>query len=220
LNENFPGDHQWYGVPFPGTYLIDEKGTVRAKYFEEDHRERYTASNIIFRQLGLESGETVGEAETSHLKIRYSASDRVLRSGSRTVLILDVILKPGLHVYAPEVTGSYIPIEWKIKPSGAVLPYNIDFPASQNMHLPAVQETLPVYSGTFRLTRDLTIGQGREIRSFLTTDGELAVEGIFRYQACDDKFCYPPKTIPLKWIFGVERHDAQRSPENLRRQKK
>jgi len=217
LNENFPREHIWYGVPFPGTYMIDEGGTILAKYFEEDHRERFTASNIIFRQFGVQSGDKVGEAETSHLKIRYSASDQVLRSGSRTVLLLDVILKPGLHVYAPEVTGSYIPIEWRISKSAAILPYDTSFPASENLHLPAVQETLPVYSGTFRLTRDVTIGQGREIRSFLSPEGKLTVEGSFRYQACDDKFCYPPQTIPIKWVFGVERHDTQRAPESLRR---
>jgi hypothetical protein len=122
-----------------------------------------------------------------------------------------------MHVYAPEVTGSYIPIEWKISKSGAVLAYDTTFPAFENLHLPAVQETLPVYSGTFRLTRDMTIGQGREIRSFLSAEGELTVEGSFRYQACDDKFCYPPKTIPLKWVLDIDRHDTKRAPENLRR---
>jgi hypothetical protein len=219
LNENFQRDHQWYGVPFPGTYLIDETGKVAAKYFEQDHRERFTASNVIYRQLGLESGTTMGEVETPHLEIRYSASDRVVRSGSRTVLILDVVLGPGLHVYAPEVGGSYIPIDWSLSENGSFLPYDTQYPDSENLHLPAVQETLPVYSGTIRLTRDLTIGQGREIRPFLSAEGKLTVEGSFRYQACDDKFCYPPKTIPIQWVFDVERHDTERAPESLRRKK-
>jgi hypothetical protein len=26
LNENFSKDHAWFGVPFPGTFIIDEKG--------------------------------------------------------------------------------------------------------------------------------------------------------------------------------------------------
>jgi hypothetical protein len=217
LNDNFRRDHQWYGVPFPGTYMIDESGIVRAKYFEEDHRERFTAANVAFRQYGLESGGRVGETETSHLQIRTSTSDQVVRSGSRTVLILDVNLKPGMHVYAPQVGGNYIPVDWRITTSGAILSYKTAFPASENLHLPAVQETLPVYSGKFRLTRDLTIGQSREIRPFLSPEGKLTVEGSFRYQACDDKFCYPPKTVPVQWVFDVESHDRQRAPENLRR---
>ena len=54
LNDNFPPDHPWHGVPFPGTYISDETGVVRAKYFEEDHRERYTAASIWNRQLKVE----------------------------------------------------------------------------------------------------------------------------------------------------------------------
>ncbi len=42
LNDNFPPGHQWHGVPFPGTYVVDERGIIRAKFFDEDHRERYT----------------------------------------------------------------------------------------------------------------------------------------------------------------------------------
>jgi len=29
-----PRDNPFYGVPFPGMYLIDEHGVVTAKYFE------------------------------------------------------------------------------------------------------------------------------------------------------------------------------------------
>ena len=52
LNDNFPKDHQFYGVPFPGMYLIDEHGVVKAKYFEDDHRERFTAASILVHQFG------------------------------------------------------------------------------------------------------------------------------------------------------------------------
>lgn len=46
---------------------------------------------------------------------------------------------------------------------------------------------------------------------------ELIVEGAFRYQACDDKECYPPQTIPLKWRLKVEKLDRQRAPAELQR---
>ncbi len=52
LNENFPRDNAWYGAPYPGTYILDERGVVKAKYFEDDHRERYTAASILFHELG------------------------------------------------------------------------------------------------------------------------------------------------------------------------
>ena len=49
------------------------------------------------------------------------------------------------------------------------------------------------------------------------TDRKLTVQGTFRYQACDDKECYPPQTIPLRWTFHVNSLDSQRAPAELQR---
>ena len=35
------------GVPYPGAFLIDEKGIVRAKFFHEGYKERHTSAEII-----------------------------------------------------------------------------------------------------------------------------------------------------------------------------
>jgi hypothetical protein len=43
------------------------------------------------------------------------------------------------------------------------------------------------------------------------------VTGEFRYQACDDKQCYPPVAIPLEWSFAAQPHDGTRVPVELRR---
>ncbi len=34
-NHNVPTDDSDYGMPFPGTYIIDADGIVQAKYFEQ-----------------------------------------------------------------------------------------------------------------------------------------------------------------------------------------
>jgi DsbC/DsbD-like thiol-disulfide interchange protein len=194
---------------------VDERGIVRAKYFEEDHRERHTASNLLVR-LGESTAGRV-KAETKHLKLAATASDPVVRAGNRVRLILDIELKPGMHVYSPAVRGSYIPIDWQMPGSNGWLAHPVEYPVGKSLHLPAIRETVPVYEGRFRLSRDLTIGQNQEIRPLLNTEGKLTVDSALRYQACDNKACYPPQTIPLKWTFDVEQHDAQRAPERLRK---
>ena len=40
LNTTIQPDEPGYGATFPGTYLVDEKGIIVAKYFEEDFRDR------------------------------------------------------------------------------------------------------------------------------------------------------------------------------------
>ena len=217
LNESVPKDNFVYGVPHPGTYILDENGIVRAKYFEEDYRDRYTAGNILWRQFGPDSGGAQATAETPHLKLTLSASDSEARPGTRLTLALEVELKPRMHVYAPGVEGGYIPVAWNMAESKAWRAEEIAWPASQKLRLAAINETVPVYTGRLRLTRDVTIGQNRDLAPLLGANRILEVQGAFRYQACDDTKCYPPQTVPLRWSFHVNPLDSLRVPPELQR---
>jgi hypothetical protein len=143
------------------------------------------------------------QAETKHLRLIYSASQGEVQPLGHVSLTVNIELKPGMHVYAPEVQGSYIPITWKIPASPAWTAKEPFYPPSKKLHLEAIDETVPVYEGAIKLTRDLAIGSAKDVQAVLN-NGELTVEGTFRYQACDDKMCYRPETVPLKWAFRVK----------------
>ena len=51
FNDNVPKDNPAYGIPFPGMYILDQNGVVKAKYFEDDHRERFTAASVLVHQF-------------------------------------------------------------------------------------------------------------------------------------------------------------------------
>ena len=210
LNTNVPKDHTTYGIPFPGTFVVDEKGVVQSKYFEDDHVDRYTVSSILVRTLGHHaSGQS--EIEAKHIKLRLSLSDAVVRAGNRLILSIDAELPGGMHVYAPGVEGGYIPVDWRMDETKEWFAHPMTPPGSRKLHLPAIGETVPVYEGKFRLVRDLTIGQLRGPAR------DLDILGTFRYQACDDRICYPPENVPLKWTMRLEPHDSQRAPVELQR---
>jgi AhpC/TSA family/Disulphide bond corrector protein DsbC len=207
LNEQFQPGQVPFGVPYPGTYIIDERGIVRDKFFETDYTERYTAASILVHHFGA-GGAAKTEVATRHLKLISSMSDAVAWPGSRITLELALELKSGMHVYAPGVEGGYIPIDWLIAESRSWRALPATYPEPNMLNLPAIGETVPVYKDQLRLTRDLILAQ--------TADpNELIVEGTFRYQACDDKECYSPETIPLKWTLNVEKLDRQRAPAEL-----
>jgi len=216
LNDNIPGDNPFFGVPFPGTFVVDPKGVVKSKYFEEDYRERFTAGAILTREFSA-AGSNRTEIETRHLKLQTWASNDRVFGGSRVRLVLEADLPKGMHVYAPGVQSSYIPIDWKIGESKAWLSFRPVYPAAKTLHLPAIGESAPVFEGKFRIERDVTIAQANELASFLNAEKELTVEGTFRYQACDDKVCYTPQNVPLKWIFTVQQNDRERVPAELRK---
>ncbi|MCC6585321.1 MAG: redoxin domain-containing protein [Bryobacterales bacterium] len=210
LNTNIPEDNQFFGVPFPGTYIVDAQGTVKSKYFEDDYRERFTAGSILVKDFGL-LGEEGRELTTKHLKLRTWASNTKAYVGSRVTVGLDVELLPGMHVYAPGVQDSYKPIDWKIQESPAWVTLAGSYPKGRLLRLRAINETVPVYQGKFRLTREVVVGQPKEIAAALTPDRELKVQAWFYYQACDDKICYAPVTVPLDYRLYIAEQDRTRA---------
>ena len=216
LNESVKPESPQYGIPHPGTYILDTHGRVVAKYFEEDMRERMSASAILAGRFKAPVAEARGQIEARHLKIVTAASTAVAMPGHRILLSVDVELPARMHVYAPGVAG-YIPIDWKMEESGGVKSQPVAYPASEKLYLKPIQETALVYRRHVRLTREITFGQEAALKPLLSSSGELVIKGTFRYQACDDRECYVPETVPLEWRFQFSGMERERVPAELQR---
>jgi len=84
------------------------------------------------------------------------------------------------------------------------------------LRLKVIKETVPVYRDHVRIQREVTFGPENQLKP-LAVNGELALKGSFRYQACDDRECYLPVTVPLEWHFRFEGLERERPPEDLQR---
>ena len=238
FNEDAPKNSYVYGVPHPGTYVLNGAGVVTAKYFEEDYQERVTASDILTRQFGANPEAGPGVEETKHLRLSASSSATAARGGQKIALVLNIELKQGVHVYAPGVKG-YKPAVWVMDtssegPAGQVtssgsgeragtaqLPArlftDVVWPAPTMLHLKVIGETVPVYEKKLRLVRDVTIPSDKLLREVTSASGLLTLTGTFRYQACDARTCYDPVSLPLAISIQILKHDTDRVPEVIRR---
>ena len=216
LNEEIPKNTPFSGIPYPGTFIVDDKGVVTAKYFEDDYKQRYTAADILVQRFGVLPESSRKEVVGKQLTAVASASNSLVRTGQRIALVLDIELKPRMHVYAPGVEG-YIPIDWKMDDSDTAKVHAVKYPASEKLHLPAINETVPVYQGHVRFTRDITVGSDAKVKASADAAGQFTVSGTLRYQACDDRVCYIPQELPLTWTFQMEGMDRQRVAPELQR---
>jgi hypothetical protein len=214
LNTYVPVGHMWYGVPFPGTFIVDRDGIVRSKYFEAIYQDRYSAPTILFRQFGSAAGTRETNVKTNHLELKYYSTRDVVGPGLRITLVADLELKPKMHVYAPGVKG-YIPIQFELEASPHYVTYPVAYPKSEPLHLAPINETVSVYQGRFQITQDLRMGRTSALHQFLDSGEELKIKGNLRYQACDDKECYLPQNLPLEWALKVKQHDQERVPEPI-----
>lgn len=216
LNETVEKNNPTFGIPYPGSFVLDSKGVIVAKYFEDDYRQRYTAADLLMHQFGVVPAQAKSDVEGKQLKLTAAAGNAVVTVGQRVALTLDIELKPNMHVYAPGVEG-YIPIDWTMQQSDADTPHEVSFPKAQMLHLPAIDETVPAYTGRFRLTRDITIAAADKVKPLADASGRFTVEGTLRYQACDDRVCYIPQNLPVKWTLQFQDLDRQRVPADLQR---
>ncbi len=90
-------------------------------------------------------------------------------------------------------------------------------PAVCIIQVEAIHETVPVYDRQFRLLDTITLGSAQQIEALLDGNRDLTIQGELRYQACDDRECFVPETVRLKWKIHVLPFDRTRAPEPLRR---
>lgn len=202
LNEgNKPGTRA-YGVPHPGTFILDREGRVRARYFEEAYQERNTVASILVRQGVTPFGPT-STIDTAHMTVVAAISDGMTAPGERHTLVFDLTPKPRMHVYAPG-KHTYQVVRVSLDPQPWLRAGSTRYPPSEIYHFVPLDERVEVYLKPFRLERDVTILATPEVRKQLAGQTSLTISGRLEYQACDDKLCYAPQSVPVEWKLELK----------------
>ena len=182
--------------------MVDRQGRVTSRFFEDYYWERNTVSNIMLRSGASATPVQATQASTQHLSVTAYPSDPTVAPGARFSLVLDVTPKPGMHVYAPGAT-QYRVISLNVTPQPGIRVSSMRYPASEIYHFVPLNERVPVYRKPFTLLMDVVPEATAEARKALAGRNELVVAGTLEYQACDDKICYNPMSLPLSWKVGL-----------------
>ncbi len=204
LNESVEPGSRVYGIPHPGTFILDPDGRVVERFFEQGHQPRNTVSSIAVK-LGnplVGTGVDGTRLETDHLAAVAYPTDEVVAPGNRFSVVLDVTPKPNMHVYAPG-DHSYQVIALRVSPQAGLIVHPMTYPASEIYHFEPLDERVEVYRQSFRLVQDITIPVTPELRERATSGGTLTIDAVFEYQACDDAICYNPVDLPVSWTLQL-----------------
>jgi hypothetical protein len=201
LNRTHEPGTRFYGVPHPGTFMLDAKGVVTARFLEDAYEERSTAASILVRQGSSGAGPSL-TAANQHIAVKASVSDAQVAPGSRITLAFDVTPGRRIHVYAPGADYQVVAVTLDAQP--LLAPHDTVYPPSEIYHFVPLDERVPVYQEPFRLTRDVTIARTKEAQQALRGMETLTLTGKLDYQACDDKICFRPNAIPFKFELKVK----------------
>ena len=199
-----------YGIPFPGTFLIDPTGKVTSRFFEEAYQERNTVSTIM---LALGTAKTPSAAKrivTDHLEITSYVSDDVVAPGSLFSVVFDVKPNAGIHVYAPGAKDYRI-ISFRMNANPILATRALQYPASEIYHFKPLDERVPVFQKPFRLVQSMAVSTSPEARAALKGVDTVTIAGTLEYQACDDRLCFTPRSIPVSHTVKLRPLDTERA---------
>jgi thiol:disulfide interchange protein DsbD len=130
----------------------------------------------------------------------------VVTRGSKAPLHISLRVNKGFHINSHQPNDEFLlPTVVHLDPPQGILIVNTEYPEAEELALPFMgNQKLSVYSGNFTVSTTVRIPK-------TTPLGTLRVHGDVKYQACDNRQCFPPKTTPLEFDVKVVRPKVNKS---------
>ena len=208
LNTTVDAKSPLYGYPFPGTFIVNRSGIVQSRVFEEAYQERDTVSSVILR-LGQHVAAPATKVTAAHLTFTTYTSDQIAAQGTHFSVVVDATPALHTHVYAPGAVG-YKPIAITLQPLAGVIVRQATFPPAEDYFFKPLNEHVPVYQRPFRIIQDVMLDPSPDGTHTLKDVKAVTITGSLDYQACDDRICFAPQSVPLEWTIAVKPLDRER----------
>ncbi len=192
-----PTRPEQHGVAYPMIFVLDETGRIERKIVEENYRSRY-GGRWLLHELTLAptvrdtpGTETSTPASQDIVSARAWLDSPTYFAYQRLGLHVEVRVRPGWHVYGPEVPPGYtgLRIEVQSAPPG-VHSGRPRWPEAKPFRLEGLDEEFSVYEGRVEITDpvDFIVNRG---------SGPVRLEISLGFQVCSDTECLPPASLTL-----------------------
>jgi len=191
-----------YGIPYPGSFVVDRNGVVVAKFFHDSYKKRDSPEALIDAALGrvvFDRDEPAARAGDDEIRVTAAVRGGTgsIRQGIVRQLVVRFELRDGLHIYGEPVPDGMVPTRIDVEgPPGLVVGDPI-YPPTESLRLESLAVELPVWSGSVDVVVPFyAVGElASEVRPLDVESATLEIR--VRYQACDDQTCLLPKTEKL-----------------------
>ena len=190
-----PNDRPWYGIPYPGTYVIGADGTINQKFFDNNLAVRAGPEQLLRAATGETlAGQDEGSIPADSVQVSVALDGDALASIVQKDLVARFRMPAGRHVYAEPAPAGSVAVDVVLDQNDRVVQRAIVRPESDPHTLAGTGESFRVHHDVFELRLPLTVNGGAGAdASVITVSGEI------RWQACDDEVC----DIPKKYRFEL-----------------
>lgn len=157
----------------------------------------------LLASTGVSAQEDFGQQGPA-IKVSPVSVVRVVQGKSVTVP-LSFQVPDGYHINSNKPKSEFlIPTVLKVEATTDIVIGKTSYPDGHDMSFAfAPDEKLNVYTGDFNV--DVLV---RPLHS--AQPGKYIVRGTLKYQACDNKACYPPKKLPVSFDVKIAKAPAAR----------
>ena len=192
-----PAQAHHFGIPYPGLFVLDDRGMVESKVFEQSYRVRPTASTLDEIVLQTLPSEAVSaEVESSDVKVRAWLAMDTYRPYQKLHLHVDLDVAPGMHIYAPPSSDGLVPLSVVVEPFEGLEVGELDLPAPKPLAVEGLDDQYLVYEGAVGATLPFDI---------IPVLPEVLLTVEVGYQVCSDYACFPPSKVRVELpLHGAE----------------
>ena len=203
-----PTDHPWYGIPYPGNYVVNPEGTITHKFFDNNLGVRAGPEQLLRAALGQPMLETkASETALDAVQVSVALDGNTLAPTVQKDLVVSFSVPRGRYVYAEPAPQGSVAVDVVLDENKRLVQRPLVRPTSAPHTLAGTGESLRVHHGVFELRLPLTVNGA--VGGGGTT--EIAVSGEVRWQSCDSEVC----DIPAGQRFEVELPVAESPPVAL-----
>ena len=137
-----------------------------------------------------------GGARPAHVSVKTPAPV-TLEPGASAQASLRLDIAGGFHLQANPASDRFlIPTEVKFDPADGIVPGKLVYPQGKPHRLAGADSDISTYEGSIEVVVT--------VRAEPTaTAGDVELHGTLRYQACDEKRCFPPASMPVRLLVRV-----------------
>ncbi len=129
--------------------------------------------------------------------VRVTVPEVKVQAGKAAKIDVHVSVEKGYHIQANKVNDEFIiPTTLEINTKEIIITGEKSFPEGKKFKLEGTPGYLLVYDGNFKIT--IPFKTDKKIKR-----GRYNLEGKLRYQACDAKKCFFPKTVAFTVVVEV-----------------
>lgn len=202
IDPDDPRAGPFYGIPFPGTYVVDESGVVTEKFFNRHYATRMSAGTILDTALGrvLAREESPQDASAGEqVTISAFLSDRDFKLETVNTLHVRLELAEGLHAYGEPLPDGFYPTTVTVEPFPGLRIGQAVYPPTVRRRFEALDVTLNVYQGAVEIavpvTRTSEWDRAARARSRMgfSAPETIVLKVVVDYQVCSETVCYRPR---------------------------